>query len=55
MEYSERHPKSSFVEYDWLVQDLMQNTQGKYILILPVDLITITKYDLTLLDSGLNQ
>ena len=42
MEYGERRPQSHSGEYDWLDPDLTQNTQGRYILILPEVLITPT-------------
>ena len=44
MEDGKIRPQSHSVEYDWLGPDLMRNTRARYILILPVVLITSTPY-----------
>ena len=42
MEGGERNFQSHSVEYYWLGPDLTQNTQGRYILILPVVVVMLT-------------
>ena len=55
VEYVERRSQSNYIEYDWLVTDLTQNTRGRYILIFLVVLITPTKYGISILELGINQ
>ena len=40
MEDGERRSQSHYIEYDWLVPDLTQKSQGRYILIFPEVLIS---------------
>ena len=42
LEVGERRYQAHSREYDWLVPDLTLNTQGRYIPILPVVLVTPT-------------
>ena len=55
VEDGEIRSQSYYREYDWLGPDTALNTQGQYILIFLVVLITLTKYGLTLLKSGFHQ
>ena len=51
MEYGERHSLPHPGECIWLGQDLTLNTGGRYILIFPEVLITLTQYDIQLFQS----
>ena len=57
MEDGEKRSQSHSVEYDWLVPELAQNTQGRYILVLTAVLITpvplrSSSEPITLTDTG---